>query len=57
MKVTLLVPLAGPGGVYNVGDTYECSEAEADRFEERGIAKKLPSPKKPRKPVEKKVDL
>jgi hypothetical protein len=57
MKVTLLVPLAGPGGVYNVGDTYECSEAEAQRFEERGIAKKLPTPKKPRKPVEKKVEL
>jgi hypothetical protein len=57
MKVTLLVPLAGPRGVYNVGDLYECSPEEAKRFEARGIAKKLPAPKKPRKAVEKKVEL
>lgn len=57
MKVTLLVPLAGPKGVYNIGDLYECSPEEAKRFEARGIAKKLPAPKKPRKAVEKKVEL
>lgn len=34
----MLVSMAGPNGVWNVGDPYECGEAEAVRLIQAGMA-------------------
>lgn len=41
MKVRLLTPLATLKGSKTVGDIYECSKEEAQRFIERGYAEPL----------------
>jgi hypothetical protein len=44
-KVRLLVALAGPAGAWQAGDTYECSDDEAERLIERGFAEPVTAQK------------
>lgn len=44
-KVKLLTSMAGIGFSHNAGDVVDCSEAEAKRFVEAGIAELVEAPK------------
>jgi hypothetical protein len=46
MKVKLLTPLATLKGSYSVGDIYECSKDEAQRFIDKGFAESVKTTKK-----------